>query len=93
MTAKNDYFKRVGEFLVENRIITRTQLDDALDMQRYNKDRLVGEILVTQGVLSKEQLIMSLEMYLVMTDLQPEHFDEWLDQEEVDLIIDRIRQK
>jgi len=93
MTAKNDHFKRVGEFLVENRIITRTQLDDALDMQRYNKDRLVGEILVTQGVLSKEQLIMSLEMYLVMTDLQPEHFDEWLDQEEVDMIIDRIRQK
>ncbi len=38
-------------------------------------------------MLSKEQLIMSLEMYLMMNDLQPEHFDEWLDQEEVDMII------
>lgn len=93
MTAKNDHFKRIGEFLVENKIITRAQLDDALDMQQYNKDRLIGEILVTQGVLTKEHLIMSLEMYLVINDLQPEHFDEWLDQEEVDMIIERAKQK
>lgn len=93
MTATNDQYRRIGEFLVENKIITRSHLDDALDMQKYNKDRLIGEILVTQGVLSKEQLIMSLEMYLMMNDLQPEHFDEWLDQEEVDMIIDRIKQK
>jgi hypothetical protein len=93
MTATNDQFKRIGEFLVENKIVTRAQLDDALDMQRFNKDRLIGEILVTQGVLTKEHLIMSLEMYLMMNDLQPEHFDEWLDQDEVDMIIDRIKQK
>ncbi len=93
MTATNGEFKRIGEFLVENNIITRAQLDDALDMQRFNKDRLIGEILVTQGVLTKEHLIMSLEMYLMVNDLQPEHFDEWLDQDEIDLIIERNKQK
>jgi len=93
MSALNNQFKRVGEFLVENKIITKAQLDDALDMQRYNKERLVGEILVTQGVLNREHLVMALEMYLMMNDLHPEHVDEWLDQEEVDMIIDRMKQK
>jgi hypothetical protein len=93
MSASNNPFKRVGEFLVENNIITKAQLDDALDMQRYNKERLIGEILVTQGVLNREHLVMALEMYLMMTDLHPEHVDEWLDQEEVDMIIERLKQK
>ena len=93
MTAADDHYKRIGEFFVENKIITGAQLDDALDMQKHNKDRLVGEILVTQGVLTKEQCIMSLEMYLMMNDLQPAHFDEWLDQEEVDMIMERIKYK
>ena len=83
--------KRIGEFLVSQQIITRGQLDDALDMQRYNKGRLIGEILVTQGVLSKEQLVMALEMYLMETDVFPEHVDEWLDQDEVDMILDRLK--
>ena len=84
---------RVGEFLVEHNIITKEQLNDALDMQRYNKDRLIGEILVTQGALSKEDLVMALEMYLMITNMQPSHVDEWLDQEEVDMIMDRLKQR
>ena len=83
----------VGEFLVENKIITQEQLDDALDLQSYNKDRLVGEILVTQGVLTKEDLIMALEMFLMVTDAKIEHVDEWLDQDEVDMIMTRMKDK
>ncbi len=82
---------KVGEFLVENEIITGYQLQDALDMQRDNPERRVGEILVTQGVLTKEELIMALEMYLMATDAQPLFVDEWLDQDEVDMLMGRIK--
>ncbi|GEM_PF-228674 len=83
--------KKVGEFLVENSIITVEQLNDALDMQKDNKERLIGEILVTQGVISKEQLIMAMEMYLLVTGLQPEHIDEWLDQDEIDMLQEKFK--
>jgi hypothetical protein len=85
--------KRVGEFLVENSIITQHQLDDALDMQKDNKDRLIGEILVTQGALSKEEFIMALEMYLLVTGCRIEHVDEWLDQDEIDMLLEKINRK
>lgn len=84
---------RVGEFLVENKIITKEQLDDALELQKFNKERLIGEILVTQGVLTKEDLIMALEMFLMVTGSEADYVDEWLDQEEVDLIINKLKEK
>jgi hypothetical protein len=84
---------KVGEFLVENNLITQSQLNDSLDLQKDNPDRLVGEILVTQGFLSKEDLVMALEMYLMITDKQPEHIDEWLDQDEIDMLIEKLQAK
>jgi hypothetical protein len=89
----NKHVKRVGEFLVDNKIITRPQLTEALDLQKDNKGRLIGEILVTLGYLSKEELVMALEMYIVDSDVNPSHVDEWLDQDEVDLIIERMKEK
>lgn len=85
--------KRVGEFLVEKKIITPLQLEDALDLQKDNRERLLGEILVTQGVLTKEQLVMALQLYLVENDVPLTHVDEWLDQEEVDMILERLQNK
>lgn len=82
---------RVGEFLVENNIISEKELADALDMQQHNPERLLGEILVTQGIMSKEDLIMAMEMYLVLTDAQPVHVDEWLDQDEVDILLKKLQ--
>ncbi|MBN1496297.1 MAG: hypothetical protein JXA07_05980 [Spirochaetes bacterium] len=92
-SGPNNRKKRVGEFLLENKIITETQLDEALLLQKDNPGRLVGEILVTLGYLSKEELVMALEMYLMETDVLPSHVDEWLDQEEVDLIIKKMKEK
>jgi type IV pilus assembly protein PilB len=83
--------KKVGEFLVENGIISRDQLNEALELQRYNAGRILGEILVTQGVLSKEELIMAMEMYMMLTGVDTEHVDEWLDQEEIDLLMEKIK--
>ncbi|MCP4130704.1 MAG: hypothetical protein GY754_06950 [bacterium] len=94
---KNKENIKVGKFLVENGIITDAQLNDALDLQKHNPERLLGQVLVTQGVLSKEDLIMALEMYLMVTNSLPEHvsehIDEWLDQEEVDMLQSRLVEK
>lgn len=83
----------MGEFLVDNKIITQAQLKEALDLQKDNIGRLIGEILVTLGYLSKEELVMALEMYIVDSDVNPSHVDEWLDQDEVDMIIERLKEK
>lgn len=83
--------KRIGAFLVENGIISEGQLNSALVLQKDNTTRLIGEILVTQGILSKEDLIMAMEMYMMVTDKDLNHVDEWLDQDEIDLLLGKIR--
>ncbi len=85
--------KKFGEFLIEEKVITRNQLNEALDMQRFNKERLIGEILVTLGIITKEQLIMSMELFLMITGTYPSHVDEWLDQDEIDMILDKLGKK
>jgi alanine racemase len=84
---------KVGEFLVNSGIVTTAQLQEALALQKDNPERLVGEILVTQGALTKEDLIMAMEMYLMVTGSQPKHVDEWLDQDEIDMLMDRLKNK
>ena len=90
---RSKHTRRVGEFLIDNKIINQAQLKEALDLQKDNKDRLIGEILVTLGYLSKEDLIMALEMYIVDSDVNLGHVDEWLDQDEVDLIMEKMKKK
>lgn len=90
---KNNTDKKIGEFLLENKIITEAHLKDALELQKDNRDRLVGEILVTMGILTKEDLIMALEMYMMTTGILPEHINEWLDQDEIDMLLDRKESK
>ncbi len=82
---------KFGQFLVENNIITQNQLEEALELQKDNKERLVGEILVTLGILSKEDIIMALEGFLVYTGIDVNHVDEWLDQDEIDMLMNRLK--
>ncbi|HOK03323.1 MAG TPA: hypothetical protein PKX79_12330 [Spirochaetota bacterium] len=88
LNEKDEY--KIGRFFIENGIINEAQLKEALELQRDNKDRLLGEILVTMGVLSKEELIMALEMYMMMTDSEDMTIDEWLDQEEIDMVLKKL---
>ncbi|HRX14736.1 MAG TPA: hypothetical protein P5123_00315 [Spirochaetota bacterium] len=81
---------KVGEFLLENGLINSDQLDEALLLQKDNPDRVIGEILVTMGVFSKEELIMAMEMYMVSTGFDLNFIDEWLDQDEIDLLSEKI---
>jgi len=82
---------KMGEFLLQQKIITKKQLEDALEMQKDNKERLLGEIFVTLGILSKEDMVMAMEMFLMVTDANIEHIDEWLDQDEIDLLMQKIK--
>ena len=83
----------ISEFLIENSIITRETLDEALALQRDNPKRLIGEILVTIGAVSKEDLIMAVELYLIATNSSVQHTHEWLDQEEIDILISKLNSK
>lgn len=89
MAIKDDEY-RIGEFLIENGIIDHSQLTEALELQKDNPDRRIGEILVTLGVLSKEDIVMAIEMYMMMTDTDNIGIDEWLDQDEVDLMMKKL---
>ncbi len=91
MTSQKE--PHIGEFLVENSIISQSQLDEALEMQKDNRERLVGEILVTMGILTKEQLVMAIEMFMMVTGAYPEHVDEWLDQDEVDMLLEKMGER
>ena len=84
-------FKRVGEFLVENGIITEDQLQASLELQKDNPQTAIGQIMVTLGYVSKEELIMAMEMYMIATGTTTDVSDEWLDQEEIDSLLDRIK--
>jgi hypothetical protein len=84
---------RVGQFLLDQGIINSKQLNEALLLQRDNTDRLIGEILVTLGAISKEDLIMAMEMFLMTTGEVPNHVEEWLDQDEIDLIMNKMHDK
>ena len=89
--AKNDEAEyKIGDFLVENSIINQSQLKEALELQTFNQERRLGEILVTVGHISRDELVMSLEMYMLQTDSDKVGINEWLDQEEIDIIIKKL---
>jgi hypothetical protein len=81
---------KVGEFLKQKGVITEEQLDEALKLQSDNPDRVIGEILVTIGLVSKEELIMLLEMFIMETNADISVVDEWLDQDEIDMIMEKL---
>lgn len=57
--------RKIGELLVENRIITQDQLNTALKKQdELPVKKPVGEILVEMKVITIESLIKFLEMQL-----------------------------
>ena len=89
----NNEDAQIGEFLVGHNIITREVLDEAMALQRDNPSRLIGEILVTLGVMSKDEVIMAVEMFLVVTNSSLQHTHEWLDQDEIDIILNKMNSK
>ncbi len=48
---------KIGEFLIENNYVTQEEVNEALELQKRNKDQYIGEILVKMNVITREQLI------------------------------------
>jgi len=47
---------RLGDILVKNLLVTQEQLDTAIERQRHERDKRVGELLVAMGALSQPDL-------------------------------------
>lgn len=70
--------ERIGQILIEKKLITAEQLTDALKIQKEKKERL-GELLVNLGYISKDSLleVLSIELnipavHLARTKIPPE---------------------
>ncbi len=55
--------KRLGEMLIQAKLLTPEELERALELQRSDYKRL-GDILVEQGMVSPENLAMTLSLHL-----------------------------
>ena len=53
--------KPIGEILVDEKVLTRTQVRSALDRQRELREQRIGDILAESRVISSEQLRQALE--------------------------------
>ena len=80
---------KIGEFFVSKGYIAQEQLDAALALQQDNPDTLIGAIMVTQGVLTTEELIKYVEHFIIETGLSGHQVNEWLTQTEIDEIINK----
>ncbi len=56
-------YKRLGEMLVDAKVISEAQLEQALVLQKQTKERL-GQYLVNNGYITEEQLIQVLRLQL-----------------------------
>lgn len=65
--------KLLGELLIEDGVLTRQTLQEALDYQKVNGG-LIGQILIGHGYISEENLIAALGRQLNIPYLQISHY-------------------
>ncbi len=63
MKPKSALRERIGQLLIEKKLITKDQLTEALKLQKEKKERL-GELLVNLGYISKDSLLECLSIEL-----------------------------
>jgi len=81
---------RFGEYLLQKNVIDVNQLEDALVMQMDNPKLKLGEVLFAVGVVTKAQLIQSLKAYINETGKEVSEINDWVTQEEADILIKEI---
>ena len=67
--------KPLGEFLVDEKIISREQLQNALARQQREPQKKLGEILETDGVVTSDEVYHALAMQLGLPFVRLRHFD------------------
>ncbi len=58
---KKDGYKKIGQILMEENVITEQDLNKALDYQKSNNNLKLGEILIMWGIINEEILFDCLE--------------------------------
>ncbi len=48
---------KIGEYFVKNNYVTQEEVNEALELQKRNKDQYIGEILVQMNIITREQFI------------------------------------
>ena len=73
------YQKRLGELLIEQKVITKEHLEHALNIQKKSKRKL-GEILVEMGLLSEDQIskFLAVQQGLEFVEKLPEDIPQHL---------------
>jgi type IV pilus assembly protein PilB len=71
-----DSMQPIGEILISAKLITREQLNAALDEQRKFRNQPLGDLLVKKGLITEEQLLMALALkfrlrYIDLKDVVP----------------------
>ena len=66
---------RLGDVLVEDRIITREQLSDALLRQKKGKNKHLGQILMEMGLLTQDEVTFALAKKLGIPRVHLRGFD------------------
>jgi len=82
---------KIGEFLIKKKYISEDQLGEALNLQSDNKYALLGDVLVTLGILTKKEVLKFIEEYIVETGVVVPKKNEWLSQNEIDDLIKKLQ--
>lgn len=86
----NQNRKKLGELLIEAGIITKEQLENALQMQKTTNKRL-GEQLVDEGIVKEKQIVEVLEYQLKIPRIDFNNF--YIDPEIPGLITENLARK
>src|SRR5438876_9764578 len=74
---------KLGELLLRNKLISREQLDKALDAQKQNGSK-IGVNLVKMGFVSDDQITQCLSKQFGISAINLSHFE--IDQSVIDLV-------
>ena len=83
--------KLFGEILIEKGKINEEQLNQALQLQKDNPERKIGEILVTLNYITFTDIKETLKVQYKLNGKMPPDIEEWLTQEEIDKLLKEIK--
>lgn len=76
---------KIGEFLVKNNFISLETLNEALSLQKHDKNLRIGELLVKMEAITKKDLLQYINEYIkVAADIDMGEAKDWLSQDQVD---------
>ena len=82
---------KFGEYLTQQKAITPDQIEEALVIQDTSPELKLGEILVSKGFLGNQELLEWIDRFMEATGNKVAEVTEWLTQEEIDALVDKLR--